>query len=244
MNILFYPAKLCRCGKTPLRVTSLLNIKFKVMETNYSEETKKNFLTWIVQPNIEDFFEEHKTEINYTIMGYKFLKETYENNGRFDKDDMFKSFFRSFYYMRYIKKEYADFIFEEMDNVMRETLSLKMLKLEDVTKRICRGESIQFSFITKLLNLKNDELFPIYDSKVALVFHFKELMGTFDEKIKELCVRYDVIRKTYENLLNEDKTRYFLTMFNGQFKEATTLSGMRILDIVFWQKGKYIDENV
>ena len=92
--------------------------------------------------------------------------------------------------------------------------------------------------------MKNDELFPIYDSKVALVFHFKELMGTFDEKIKELCVRYDVIRKTYENLLNEDKTRYFLTMFNGQFKEATTLSGMRILDIVFWQKGKYIDENV
>lgn len=221
----------------------MLNIKFEVMEMKYSEETKENFLVWITPSGVENFFKDHRTEINYTVMGYNFLKETYENNGSFCEDNVFQSFFRMFYYMRYIEKGYADDIFEKVNAAVNGCKSLSSIRLDELTKNVCNGKSIQFSFITKLLNLKNDELFPIYDSKVALVFHFKEITGKYDEKIHELCKRYDIIRRTYEELIKEERTREFLTRFRQYFKSASCLSDMRIIDIIFWQKGKYVVEN-
>lgn len=112
----------------------------------------------------------------------------------------------------------------------------------EVTQDLCNGEkSLQFSFVTKMLNLADDARYPIYDSMVARVFGFRELVGTREEKLETYRKWYRQIIDTYRELQEDTQIQGVLAKFRIIF-QCPDLSDFRVLDIICWQLGKQIEK--
>lgn len=189
----------------------------------------------------ERFFEANYSEFKYTVVGYGFLKDVYNRPEHSLATDLyFQHVFGAFYAMnrvfataRFIRRFY-----KKMDEIKlkKRTENLDAIK---IALELSRGEdSLQFSFVTKMLNLENDSLYPIYDSKVALMLGYKNSpSGNFDKKAEQYRERYRSILETYHSLLNDNRVTSLLNQFRQTFR-CPELSDMRILDLVFWEMGK------
>lgn len=210
-------------------------------------EVRKKFFGLSEGNAAECFFEENYTELRYTVVGYAFLKEIYERpEHRLEHDRYFQYVFGAFYAMNrvFVSARFIRRFYKKMDE-FKSRKRTAVFDAAKIAKELSRGErSFQFSFVTKMLNLVNDTLYPIYDSKVALVFGFgNTVTGDDDAKAEQYRERYQAIIDTYLDLLNDNRTAELLNLFRDIFK-CPELSDMRILDLIFWEMGKQEEKKI
>lgn len=92
-----------------------------------------------------------------------------------------------------------------------------------------KTSSEYFSYATKMLNLKNDDVYPIYDSRIAkTVFDCnKSDLTTLDGKAK--C--YNRIKELYDSIDEQDIS---IVVFKSIFQSSQLLGKMRILDFILY----------
>lgn len=210
------------------------------MENKHMIEACNRFYTLCDGNAAEEFFEANYSELRYTVVGYCFLKEIYNRpEHSLATDRYFQYAFGTFYAMSrvFVTARFTRRFYKKMDEIKsrKRTGNLDAVK---IALELSRGEnSLQFSFVTKMLNLENDSLYPIYDSKVALMFGYKIPSGDHDKKAEQYRERYQLILETYRFLLNDNRTTALLNKFRQTFR-CPELSDMRILDLIFWEMGK------
>lgn len=155
------------------------------MENKHMIEACNRFYTLCDGNAAEEFFEANYSELRYTVVGYCFLKEIYNSpEHSLATDRYFQYAFGTFYAMSrvFVTARFTRRFYEKMDEIKsrKRTGNLDAVK---IALELSRGEnSLQFSFVTKMLNLENDSLYPIYDSKVALMFGYKIPSGDHDKR--------------------------------------------------------------
>lgn len=206
---------------------------------------KEQFFKLAEANKAQEFFQKNYTEIKYTVIVYELLQNIYKSDRDIIEDKYFQSCFGQFYAMTkfFASEKFINDLFLEMDKI-RKMKNTNNLNIIAITNKLCQGENekdkkLQFSFISKMLNLENDELYPIYDSKVTYEFSFgSRLPKDREERLVELERRYQEIIKVYNELLQEETTANILLFFRETFS-CFDMTGMRILDIIFWQLGKW-----
>lgn len=207
------------------------------------EKAKKLFIDLLADDKAETIFNENFREIQLTVVDYQYLRYIYnkpEHSLSIDKE--FQKLFKTFYIMhRYTSDKFSDSFF----NVMDEIKSKKLLDLDavQITKSLADIDNKwYFSFVTKMLNLEDDEKFPIYDQMVGKVCGLKD-SSKYENKEAKFSDWYNKIKAIYSDLLNGEYKEHttkiislFRKTFNCQYEKE--LSDMRIMDILFWQLGK------
>lgn len=198
------------------------------------------FIKKVTESATSEFFERNYSEIRYTVVGYEYLKEIYNRpNHNLALDFYFQFIFKSFYYMRYVSYDFTKQFFAKMDEI-RQKIGIKELDAVQITKDLEKAaeNGFQFSFVTKMLNLENDTLYPIYDSKVALMFGLQNLKP--DNKEEQYREWYQTIQQCYAALQKDNRTQKIINKFKATFH--TNLSDLRILDIIVWSLGKDMEK--
>lgn len=99
-----------------------------------------------------------------------------------------------------------------------------------------KTEKVQFSFVTKLLNIMNDAKYPIYDLNVATVFGFAvPYQPDIKDKIDKYVELYEIIQRVYEEVLivYADRIASFRKMF-----DCVDVTDLRVVDIITWKLGE------
>lgn len=171
-------------------------------------------------------------ELEYTAMVYNYLKKVFKQvlNDK-EYQEVFRKYFFDFYRVPRIKKDdyYEKLFSEDYSTYNLDNLERKAVELFD-------NKSVQFSFVTKMMNMHN-EGYPIYDSFVAKAFGFKadNLPSDAKEKISVLCGFYRAMGETYRKLENHSKIKDFMAKIGDKYGG---ISRKRALDLIFWQLGK------
>lgn len=204
------------------------------------KDPKERFLRLFNNNEIEHFFSTNYLELKYTITVYELLKKHYKSGRSIADNDYFKSLFGQFYAMTplFASREFIQDFYIEMENIRNSSKSNE-IDIKILTNKLCgkKDDKIQFSFISKMLNIENDELYPIYDSKVIYHFPFKTLSNNKDIRLNQLTDRYNTIRQIYLDLLENYTAQLILQLFKDKF-ECPNSTNMRIIDVIFWQIGK------
>lgn len=210
------------------------------------EKAQKLFIDLLADDKAETIFNENFREIRLTVVDYQYLRYIYnkpEHSLSIDKE--FQKLFKTFYIMhRYTSDKFSDSFFKVMDEIK----SKKRLDLDavQITKELADiDHKWYFSFVTKMLNLEDDERFPIYDQMVGKVCGLKE-SSKYENKEAKFSDWYNKINAIYSDLLDgeyKEHTRKIISLFRKIFKcqDENELSDMRIMDILFWQLGKTIN---
>jgi hypothetical protein len=206
------------------------------MNENLSQ-VEKNFLSDPIRKiglNISIYLESDDYELNKSIPIYCWLLKEFEDKSvPLDTHYIFQIVFSSFYGLRFQKKEWKKKYFSvmqkfrEVENVAIETIILELHKEE--------SESIQFSFITKMLNLINQNN-PIFDINVSRVLK----LGEIDYKKKESVIdTYSNLFSVYKYLHNDSMMREYLTKFDNAFNAFNWKIGeVKKIDFLLWCAGK------
>lgn len=89
---------------------------------------------------------------------------------------------------------------------------------------------LYYSFVTKMLNMRNEEFYPIYDSKIAEKLFGCNLKAEIDLDTKEECYRR--IKEVYDSV---DNSFAALQAFRHVFPEYVDKFGkMRLLDFILY----------
>lgn len=202
---------------------------------------QKRFLELVTTNDADLFFKQNYLEIKYTVFVYELLKETYNSKVNLVDNKYFRSLYGQFYAMSplFASKTFIDNYYVEMERI-RALVNTNDLDIMDLTKKLYIGEKpkLQFSFVSKMMNIENDELYPIYDSKVAYLFTFETLSNEPDKRLIQLKERYDIIYRTYTEILEKEESVRAIGEFKNIFNCYNT-TNMRIMDIIFWQLGKH-----
>lgn len=92
-----------------------------------------------------------------------------------------------------------------------------------------KESSYYYSFVTKMLNMKYETLYPIYDTRIAKnVFHC-DTKTEMDLNGKEEC--YKKIKELYDSIDDSDPA---IVAFKNQFPKAKSLGKMRLLDFILY----------
>jgi hypothetical protein len=116
----------------------------------------------------QDFFQKHFIGLNITVQRYCTLKQVFKDTSRSLKDyEGFEKEFSQFYgIQRFVSADFIENYYDTMAELRDRTeYDVKML-----TERLQDGGKLQFSFVTKMLNIMDDAKYPIYDSYVARAF--------------------------------------------------------------------------
>lgn len=195
---------------------------------NYTENGIKAFEAFDVSElNAADI-----VELEYTIMVYNYLKKVFKQALN-DKEyqEVFRKYFFDFYRVPRIKKDdYYEKLFSE------DYSTYNLDNLEKKAPKLFGDKSVQFSFVTKMMNMHN-EGYSIYDSFVAKAFGFKtdNLPANAKDKIGVLCGFYRDMEKAYQILENHSKIGDFMAKIGDKYGK---ISRKRALDLIFWQLGK------
>ena len=203
-------------------------------ETKF-EKAKKRVEDLLVNVVDEQFFTENYIGIHTTTTTYLILKKAY-NEKEVDYFGDFKSVFSQFYG---IKRFVDDNFINKYYTQMNELRGKKEYDVRQLTKDLIDNDGkIQFSFATKMLNIMNDEKYPIYDSNVAKAFAIYTIDSkNLEDKIDNYVTNYAIIEKVYTELL--EKHKQIITNFREVFKYTEKeLSDMRIIDIIVWKIGE------
>jgi len=82
---------------------------------------------------------------------------------------------------------------------------------------------------------------PIYDSKVAKVFKLNRPANSslFEHKLDVYLNQLEVIKATYEDILESDKIQSIIVGFDSKFSN-NNYGPVKKLDFLFWSAGKLI----
>lgn len=199
----------------------------------------------------ESFFNRNYTEMKYMVVGYQFLKEIYKRQGhKLSTDYYFRYIFGQFYAMNpaHMAKRFINEFYKKMDEI-REMGSVDGLDAVEIATELyektyddnAKRKSFQFSFVTKMLNLADDTQYPIYDSKVALIFNCHYPADSdVNQKVVKYKQQYDQIKEDYKNLLKNKAVKPVIKLFKETF-DCKQMSNLRALDIIVWEMGKELD---
>ena len=176
----------------------------------------------------------------YCHLKEQLLKIDVSTNENFQKN------FTSFYGMYHCQQDYLNIFFrcmEEQKNIRHPNFMEISVELYSKSKSVKSKEGKrqkpihQFSFITKMINLMDDN-FPIYDINVGRVFRYnrEKEKNDFEKRIKEQTDFIDHIKNTYYSINNENliesAIRNFEQVFSG-YKMPFT----KKIDFMIWKLG-------
>lgn len=194
-----------------------------------------------------EFFQQNYISISSTLSTYLILKRAYHENGVKSYDDFMNAFSLFYGIKRFASKEFIEKYFNKMEDLRNtDTYDIRDLTedLVDSNAR-CRNkqktEKVQFSFVTKLLNIMNDAKYPIYDSNVATVFKFTSpQQSDIQKKIDKYVELYKIIQEVYKDIIDvyADRIASFREMF-----DCKDVTDMRIVDIITWKLGEKSPKN-
>lgn len=172
------------------------------------------------------FFKKHETTLKTNVEVFKFLKQRLKETNP-SNDVLFQWVFSAFYGMPYISRHKRPPFFEKMQEIND---NCDDLNAQEITENLAplMGKKY-FSFVTKMLNLIDDEKYPIYDSNVGLVFEKKHKPCG---KNYQMSVYQDII-DTYNQLKDKPIVDEFKSYFS-----CPDIGYMKILDSIFWIIGK------
>lgn len=199
------------------------------------------------EEHISPMLRDNRRTIMQTVVDYQYLQYIYKTSPTLAKDEKFITMFRQFYIMRYIPRHstFENKFFEIMDEIRKgQYKELDAVKItNDLYEEVAKGgennrNALQLSFVTKMLNLHNDKLYPIYDRQVGFVCGVKD-SDNIDVKYKKVQAVYSYIKSTpyYDK---SSIIKYFRQVFLNNDKEA--MSTERIIDILLWQWGKKLEK--
>jgi len=177
-----------------------------------------------------------------SVVVYNFLLGRY-NGGDITEDFLFQFTFRSFYGLDRagLTPGWKHMFFQ----IMEENKHNKDIDIHSVGKRLYDiptqqgANSLQFSFITKLINL-NDPNRPIYDRYVARVFAFNPPQGpNLYDRIERFIKFYGEIESTYRWLSEDVKIKEMLKDFDNKFP-LNIITDNKKIDFIVWTLGKIL----
>ena len=197
-----------------------------------NEQARQRLEDWIAREwNSIDFL---KTVIKTNIDVYQFLKTEYKK-GQVIENSLFRWGFSAFYGMsRVVTLGAQEAFFNRFDD-LRETHI--QLDPRAITEELHNSMGkYYFSFVTKMLNMFDDEAFPIFDSQVSAVFEKPLQRG--ETRLAHQNSIYQDIRDTYLSLESHAIIKEFRERFN-----CPDVGYMKILDTLFWRIGKTLLED-
>ncbi len=180
---------------------------------------------------------------------YLILKKAYNNKTQ-DFTDDFKKVFSAFYGIRFASEDFRTAYFDKMQELRNHrTGDVNVAQLtNELIDKWSKGkkgeivEKVQFSFVTKLLNIMNDREYPIYDSNIIAVFGFKakdKPKGSDSKaKIEKYVKLYDEIREVSQKLVKDYGDKIKLFRENICHADNEELSDLRIIDLLIWKLGE------
>jgi hypothetical protein len=160
-----------------------------------------------------------------------------QNLGAIDTSD-YRRRYRRFWAMNAAQLS-ADFYtayFGALDEARGQAPPLDVLssRLYDASARRDGGQSLQFSFATKLLHMINPRS-AIYDSKVAR-FYFYEAPPSdrpLKERINTLMAFYDFLNREYARILNSGHLTSAIQVFRQRLNPKA-FTDEKIIDSLIW----------
>ena len=148
------------------------------------------------------------------------------------EDELFQGQFANFYLVKRLPRPAKVAFFREFESLKNEDIPINVRELtEEMAPALGK---MHFSFCSKMMNMINDEEYPIYDSNVATVFHRPGLGYGLDYKnnlYQDLC-------DTYHSLENHPLVETFRVRFH-----ANGMGYMKVLDTLFWFVGYCMNTN-
>ena len=176
-------------------------------------------------------FDDSENAFSRNVMVFRFLKGELQN-GPISGNLPFCRRFSSFYGMRFVPADAKAVFFAKMDELRERHAGINARQLTEALQEEMGKE--YFSFTTKMLNLLDDESYPIY-SQVGTVFQRPFFPG--ETRLDyQATVNQDIL-DTYRELLNHPIIEAFRTRFN-----CPDIGYMKILDAIFWRLGAMLDE--
>lgn len=176
------------------------------------------------------FFSDNQTSFSRNVEVYSLLKRQFQA-GPVTENPAFCSRFASFYGMRFVSAAGKHAFFQKMEQLRQHHDGLDPRLLTDELY-LDMGQH-PFSIVTKMLNLLDDETYPIYDSQIATVFQ-KPFIPDESRLDHQESIYRDVI-DTYQSLLHHPVIEAFRTRFN-----CPDMGTMKVLDALFWRLGKIL----
>lgn len=174
---------------------------------------------------------------------YRFLAHEFQK-GSVAGNHVFQFLYRSFYRLDNagLTPQFKSRYFTLLD----ECRASPSISLEHLTRELhnfanLKGQrSLQFSFVTKLVNTANGE-YPIYDAEVARVFGFRTPYNykPFESRLREYMTFYASLRKLYGGILRENQLDRARALFHKIYNtNPQMVPEVKVLDFIFWSAGK------
>lgn len=195
----------------------------------------------------DEFFRKNYIGIYSTLSSYLIMKKAYHEKGVYYYEDFQNAFSQFYGIRRFVSAKFMKEYYEKLNNLKCQTVCM----VKDLTKELIdkgakgknneKVEKVQFSFVTKLLNIMNDAEYPIYDLNVATVFGFSAPYSQdVDVKIGKYVELYDTIKDAYKEIIETQhgKIDTFRKVFNCI--DDASVTDMRVVDIITWKLGEEI----
>lgn len=164
---------------------------------------------------------------------YSFLKNEFRK-GDIRSNPLFKWAFTSFYGMGIVPSEGKEAFFSKMESLKNCDNGLDARQLTQGLKPEM-GKNY-FSFVTKMLNLVDDNKFPIYDSQIALIF--QKPFSPAETRLDHQSSIYRDVIDTYCSIESHPVIERFRNLYG-----CPGMGYMKVLDALFWKLGGIMDQN-
>jgi len=198
------------------------------------EKIKIDFLINSIKNHKKRIFSKINSRIR-DLERYFYIKKEYEK-GNVKNNLEFQKTYKKFYVMRFLVQRFFKEYFIILSN--RETDLRKILDILYTIPRKNGTKAIHFSFVTKLLHTKNNDL-PIYDSLVGEAFGLKVIGHNKEDKINSCIKIYDKLKRYYKKLLTNERIKKIILDFRKNFNcGKEKISDTKVLDFIIWSKGQ------
>lgn len=146
----------------------------------------------------------------------------------------FQKRFANFYRMRFVSAAGITAFFRKMELLRNNH--------DDLDARLLTEElqpemgQYPFSFVTKMLNMLDDETYPIYDSQIGTVFQIPFIPE--ETRLEQQESVYRDVTDTYNALREHPAIADFRARFG-----CPEMGTMKVLDALFWRMGKILDQD-
>ena len=204
----------------------------------------KNDLNWVFsnKEHLRSFIVANINLIKHNLKVYKSIRESFINALR-DNDADYYAFlwsFAGYYNMAIVDESYAIIFFNKMKGLHerddKDSLDPKTIAEEMQKEGL---ERFEFVFASKMLNMFNDEKYPIYDSNIRVA-------SGMVKRNKESVINYKM------RIYNDIKSKY--ECWNTDFKDVIeeikknigceSVGYMKVLDAVVWTLGRNINNEI
>lgn len=173
-------------------------------------------------------FRDNADSIETSVSVYLLLKKMMTADA--DDRTLFKWIFLQYYGVRqHNSKDKEEKLFSLLDRDIKQDFGLARSFVNYINDD--ESSSSYFSYVTKILNMRNDDYFPIFDSRIARNVFGCDNIKTLDDK--EKCYRR--IKDLYDRIPSEDVS---IVAFKEMFPQSAQLGKMRILDLMLYNTVK------